>query len=91
MPESRDTRPFWEPEPITQLFSELRNLRGELGRLREELERLREEIKELRNESVDSFVRHEDFRPVRNLVYGLVAVIMLAVITAIVGLVVRRP
>lgn len=73
----------WRPDPLTVLTEQVKVLQSvisELKRQRETDETDRDKIS----------VTQEEFKPVRLIVYGMVGVILIAVMTAIVTLVVKR-
>ena len=50
---------------------------------------IRQDIQEIKEQLKDHFVTEEEFEPVRKLVYGLVAVILMGVGGAILGLIIK--
>lgn len=57
------------------------------------LEELKKDIVELKKEmkeSSDNYIKREEFLPVRNVVYGMVGLILTGVLLALVGLVTGR-
>lgn len=54
-----------------------------IGYIRKDLE----EIKKTIQESNDSYVTHDEFTPVKNIVYGFCALILVAVVGALLSLV----
>lgn len=68
MPEGKGGN--WEPEPITQALTKLSG----------EIERLDEDIRELKKLQASEFVTNEKFNPVRNIVYGMVGIILTGVL-----------
>lgn len=53
-----------------------------------ELRYIRENVKDIKEKLNDSYVRKEEFEPIRKLVYGLVALILTSVVLAILGIVI---
>lgn len=61
----------------------------ELAKQRVILERVRHDIKDLKKESREEYVTKAQFEPVQKLVYGMVGLVLLAVITALLAIVVN--
>ena len=51
---------------------------------------MRKGLSELKSESISNFVTRQEFQPVRAIVYGMVGVMMLAVLGALLALVVAK-
>jgi hypothetical protein len=54
------------------------------------LEYIRQDIEEIKTTLRSDYVKHAEFLPVRNLVYGLVGLILMAVVGALLGLVILK-
>ena len=61
----------------------------ELGKQRVILERMQHDLRELKKESREQYVTKAQFEPVQKLVYGIVALVLVAVATALLAIVVR--
>jgi hypothetical protein len=59
------------------------------GRMEATLERIESDIKEIQAKLDSHYVTQSEFAPVKNIVYGLVGSILLAVLASIVALVVK--
>lgn len=59
--------------------------------MREAMADMKQDISDLKNELEGRYVTKESFEPIQKLVYGLVSVILIAVIGALVAIVVRTP
>lgn len=57
--------------------------------MREAMVEIKKDVADLKNELEGKYVTRESFEPVQKLVYGLVGVILVAVIGALVAMVVR--
>lgn len=55
-----------------------------------ELRYIRDDVKDIKKRLGDSYVRREEFEPIRKLVYGLVALILTSVVVAILGIVLTQ-
>ncbi len=53
--------------------------------------RIEEDIKDVNDKLESNYVTQDQFEPVKNIVYGMVASILLAVVGAIIALVLRKP
>ena len=60
----------------------------ELAKQRIILERMQQDLKELKHESREQYVTKTQFEPVQRLVYGMVGLVLIAVITALLAIVV---
>lgn len=70
----------------TEKFS----IESNLAVLLEKVERIEIDIAEIKETIKKDYVSQGEFRPVKNIVYGLVGIILTAVIGAIISLVVRK-
>jgi len=61
----------------------------ELTKQRIILERMQGDLKELKHESKEQFVTKSQFEPVQRLVYGMVGLVLVAVLTALLAIVIR--
>ncbi|RLC99122.1 MAG: hypothetical protein DRI46_10025 [Chloroflexi bacterium] len=61
----------------------------ELARQRVILERMQRDLRELKKESREQYVTKAQFEPIQNLVYGMVGLVLVAVITALLAIVVK--
>ena len=61
----------------------------ELAKQRTILERMQRDVLEIKDELKERYVTKEQFDPVQKLVYGMVGLILVAVITALMALLVR--
>ena len=59
---------------------------GEIGR---SVKRIESSMEELRRELRDDYITRNEFQPVKTLVYGLVGLVLTAVVVALVALVVK--
>lgn len=67
--------PDWTPDPMTQLVGDMRSLRNAV-----------EDI----NEKLDThYVTQDQFAPVKQLVYGMVVVVLLGFMGGLVSLIIR--
>lgn len=55
------------------------------------VENIENKINEINNKMDGHFITREEFDPIKRLVYGVVSLILTAVIIALVGLVVMKP
>jgi hypothetical protein len=73
-----------EIKSLRELLSEqIQGLRGDYKRIEDANETLQSSLQ-------DQYVSQSDFRPVRTIVYGMVAVMLMAVLTAILAKVVQK-
>lgn len=56
--------------------------------LRKDFEYLKERVDDIYHNLHEGYVKKEEFTPVRNLVYGLVSIILMGVVGALIGLVI---
>lgn len=61
-----------------------------LARVEEKVSSISAEVKELKSDVARNFVTHEEFAPVRAIVYGMVALVLVSVMGAILILVVKK-
>lgn len=66
----------WKLDPITRLI--------------EQVSRMEEDVKSIRHSLDDKYVTQDQFEPVKQIVYGLVAVVLLGVVAALISLVIIR-
>lgn len=64
---------------------------NDVTHIREEIGDIKTELHDQREENRKDLVRKEEFEPVKKIVYGLVGLILVAVVGAIVALVVTQP
>ena len=60
----------------------------ELAKQRVILERMQIDLKEIKKESGERYVTKEQFEPIQKLVYGMVGLVLVAVITALMAIIV---
>ena len=60
-----------------------------LGRIDERTLGLQKQLKEINDSLRTNYVQHEEFEPVKKLVYGLVAVIMSSVLIGLLALILK--
>jgi len=60
----------------------------ELAKQRLILERMQQDLKELKHESREQYVTKTQFEPIQKLVYGMVGLVLVAVVTAILAIVI---
>lgn len=60
----------------------------ELAKQRIILERMQKDLRDLKDESRDQYVTKIQFEPIQRLVYGMVGLILIAVITALMAIVI---
>ena len=58
----------------------------ELTKQRVILERMQSDLKEIKKESHERYVTKEQFEPIQKLVYGMVGLVLVAVITALMAI-----
>jgi len=51
---------------------------------------IEKEVKDIREKLEDDYVTQDQFEPVKNIVYGMISVVLLAVIGAVVALVIKK-
>lgn len=56
----------------------------------EQLVRVREDLKELNNKIDNNYITRIEFEPVRNIVYGLVSLLLTGVIGSLLMMVIRK-
>jgi len=56
----------------------------------EQLVRVREDLKELNNKIDNNYVTRIEFEPVRNIVYGLVSLLLTGIIGSLLMMVIRK-
>lgn len=59
--------------------------------MREAMTDIKKDVSDLKQELENKYVTAEAFKPVQNLVYGLVGVVLISVVGAIIAMVVRTP
>lgn len=64
---------------------------NDVGHIREEIGDIKMDLQEQRKEAKENYIRKEEFDPVKRIVYGLVGLILVAVVGAIIALVVIQP
>lgn len=63
---------------------------GDIGIIQKDIEYIKRDVSEIKQKLDKDYVTKEEFDPVRKVVYGLISVILLAVVGALVGLVVIK-
>jgi len=61
-----------------------------IAKMATDLEYIKRDISDIKAKMRDDYVTHAEFAPVKQVVFGLVAVILLAVVGAIVALVIKQ-
>ena len=61
----------------------------ELAKQRVILERMQHDLKDMKYESREQYVTKAQFEPIQRLVYGMVGLVLIAVMTALLAIVVR--
>lgn len=87
---SMDHKPPWNLDPLSTTIEKCLSLEKDKDRLWAKITELERERDKREEALKEEFVSHDDFKPVKMIVYGLVAVILMAVITSLVSLVVRQ-
>lgn len=54
------------------------------------LDYIQSDIQEIKESLKNNYVKHDEFTPVRNLVYGMVSIILMSVLGALVALVINK-
>lgn len=62
----------------------------ESNNIKLQLDYIQRDIKEIKDSLKADYVKREEFLPVKNIVYGLVSVILVAVIGALITLVIKQ-
>lgn len=78
------------PHSNTTSDSETGNLSTQLAVLISKVGYIETEVKDITKKLESSYVTQDQFEPVKNVVYGLVSIILLAVVGALVGLVILK-
>lgn len=78
------------PHSNTTSDSETGNLSTQLAVLINKVGYIETEVKDITKKLESSYVTQDQFEPVKNVVYGLVSIILLAVVGALVGLVILK-
>lgn len=90
-----------DEKTLTKLVSDVERLTRELSTYMREsenydvgvgkdVEQIKKDITEIKLLITQNYVRREEFNPVQKIVYGLVSVILMAVMGAIIALVIRQ-
>lgn len=74
-----------------EIRGELHSLSIAIAKLVPTIERLERDVREMRQELKNEYVTKSEFEPVQKIVYGLVGLILVAVISAIIGIVIISP
>ena len=59
--------------------------------LMQKIEHITSEVSEIKRLLETQFVRSSDFAPVKNLVYGMVSILLTGVLAGLVALIIKRP
>lgn len=92
---SQDIHPT-QAAVLAVLASSMEQVKREVSETRNEIKDMRREIadnyvrKEQFNSVENSYIKREEFAPVKSIVYGLVGLIMVSVVSAILALVVLQ-
>lgn len=90
-----------DEKTLTKLVNDVERLTRELSNYMREsenydvgvgkdVEQIKKDITEIKLLITQNYVRREEFNPVQKIVYGLVSVILMAVMGAIIALVIRQ-
>lgn len=60
-----------------------------IGVIMNDLQYIKRDISEIKHKLESNYVTKEEFDPIKRIVYGMVSIILVAVVTAIVALVLR--
>jgi len=63
----------------------------DLAVIKEKVETMKSGIERIESRLERSYVTKEEFDPVKKIVYGLVGLILVAVVTALIALIIRKP
>lgn len=77
--------------PETEQEKENRTAAIERAILLERVEHINSEISEIKRLLEVEFVRASSFSPVRNIVYGMVSILLTGVLVSLIALIVKRP
>lgn len=77
------------PDPVDKIIAD--NEAFNEGGIVTSIKYIQRDIAEINTKLDDKYVTKDQFDPVRNIVYGLVAVILLAVVGALIALVIINP
>ena len=69
---------------------EITSITKDIGFIREEMVEIKSNIKEIKDNIKVGYVTKDEFAPIKNVVYGLVGLILTAVVVALISLVVRK-
>lgn len=78
------------PKPKQQNDSDLAVTMANIEFIKTEMQEIKQNIKEIKSCMEADYVTQKEFDPIKKLVYGLVTLILCAVVTAIVGLVILK-
>lgn len=89
-----------DEKTLTKLVNDVERLTRELGSymrssenydvgVGKDVEQIKKDITEIKLLVTQNYVRREEFNPVQKIVYGLVSVILMAVVGAVIALVIR--
>jgi hypothetical protein len=70
------------------LIQALLDIKENVGNLSSSISALQKEVADLKTQLSDKYVTRDEFKPVKNLVYGCVTLILVAVVGALIKLVV---
>jgi hypothetical protein len=74
----------------TEDNTRLSDLRYDIGMVSESVKYIKEKVEKIEEKLEKDYVTQEAFAPVKNVVYGLVGLILVAVIVAVLALVIRK-
>lgn len=69
------------------ILYQIESINGDLKEIKEKLNR---DVKEIKDGLKADFITRSEFEPIKRLVYGFVAMILVAVIGAVIALVIRQ-
>jgi outer membrane murein-binding lipoprotein Lpp len=73
---------------VTRLETEVGHLRNDMEKMAKSIGGIKEDVNDLKEMMDSRYVTRTEFEPIRNIIYGMVGVVLLAVVTALVALVV---
>ena len=74
----------------TNLQSQVAVMASQVTRMSQDINEIKGDVRQIRSDNENHYVTKEEFEPVRRIVYGMVTIILVAVLGAIIALVVRR-
>ncbi len=68
-----------------------RNFAADLAVIATDISYIKQQINEIKQKLEGEYVTHDEFEPIKKVVYGLVSLILVAVVGALLGLIIFRP